>query len=316
MATPLILLICSFLTRRSNGQKTVGCFTSFTILANNFLPLNLALYNQGELLLSATSNIKSLFLWLRKKAHQLDRGIVFSFHILAISFLGISTILLITLTVSQFNGTGIVNQLSHKISFFFLEMAGIDPTALKAQEYKQILSALVGSIAVSVTLWFAVVTVVNHRHTKSVLRRQALIETRPVYTDGVEDLNYMHEYFQNASSVTVFSGDFSWLSVHQELQEEVKRLALEEKIRLISSKSMKLVKQAIGNDEIFNSLRSSFKFESGMDLKCSLVHNNSNSAFLYKVDRSYEKGSKSVCIINGHGDANYLLGTLQKLCAY
>jgi hypothetical protein len=31
------------LTRRSNGQKTVGCFTPFTILANNFLPLNVAL---------------------------------------------------------------------------------------------------------------------------------------------------------------------------------------------------------------------------------------------------------------------------------
>ena len=31
------------LTRRSNGQKTLGCFTPFTILANNFLPLNVAL---------------------------------------------------------------------------------------------------------------------------------------------------------------------------------------------------------------------------------------------------------------------------------
>jgi len=266
--------------------------------------------------LSATSNIKSLLFWLRKKAHQLDRGIIFSFHIMAISFLSISTILLITLTVSQFDGTGIVNQLSHKISFFFIGMTGIDPTVLKVDEYKKILSALVGSIAVSVTLWFAIVTVVNHTHTKSILRRQALIETRPVYTDGVEDLNYMHEYFQNASSVTVFSGDFSWLGVHQELQKEVKRLALEEKIHLISSKPMRLVKQAIGDDNIFNSLKGSFKFDSGIDLKCSLVHNNSNSAFLYKVDRSYEKGSKSVCIINGHGDANYLLGTLQKLFSF
>jgi hypothetical protein len=35
------------LTRRSNGQKTVGCFTPFTILANNFLPLNVALCVHG-----------------------------------------------------------------------------------------------------------------------------------------------------------------------------------------------------------------------------------------------------------------------------
>jgi hypothetical protein len=35
------------LTRRSNGQKTVGCFTPFTILANNFLPLNVALGQHG-----------------------------------------------------------------------------------------------------------------------------------------------------------------------------------------------------------------------------------------------------------------------------
>jgi hypothetical protein len=186
------------------------------------LPVNRALYNQGGLLLSITSNIKSLLFWLRKKGHQLDRAIVFSFHIMAISFLSISTILLITLTVSQFDGTGIVNQLSHKISFFFLGMTGIDPTALKADEYRQILSALVGSIAVSVTLWFAVVTVVNHRHTKSVLRRQALIETRPVYTDGVEDLNYMLEYFQDASSVTVFSGDFSWLGCTKNYRKKSK----------------------------------------------------------------------------------------------
>jgi hypothetical protein len=78
--------------------------------------------------LCATLNIKSLSLWLLKKAHQLDRGIVLSFHILAISFLGISTVLLITLTVSQFNGSGTVNQLNHKISFFFLEMAGTTGT--------------------------------------------------------------------------------------------------------------------------------------------------------------------------------------------
>jgi len=30
------------LTRKFTGQKTVGCFTPFTILANNFLPLNVA----------------------------------------------------------------------------------------------------------------------------------------------------------------------------------------------------------------------------------------------------------------------------------
>jgi hypothetical protein len=36
------------LTRRSNGQKTVGCFTPFTILANNFLPLNVALYGMSR----------------------------------------------------------------------------------------------------------------------------------------------------------------------------------------------------------------------------------------------------------------------------
>tara|TARA_B110000902_G_C13945665_1_gene451565 strand:+ start:11 stop:397 length:387 start_codon:yes stop_codon:yes gene_type:complete len=37
----------SHITRRSNGQKTVGCFTPFTILANNFLPLNVALCDLG-----------------------------------------------------------------------------------------------------------------------------------------------------------------------------------------------------------------------------------------------------------------------------
>jgi len=42
MGCKLILI-----TRRSNGQKTVGCFTPFTILANNFLPLNVALAVQG-----------------------------------------------------------------------------------------------------------------------------------------------------------------------------------------------------------------------------------------------------------------------------
>jgi hypothetical protein len=274
--------------------------------------------------LSISSNIKTFLFWLRNIAHKIDRGIVFTFHLLAISFLCISTMLLITLTVAQFEspgevsqvieGTGEVSQLSHKINLFFLGMIGIDTVALQADKYEQILSTLVGSITVSVTLWFAVVTFVNHRQSQSALRRQALIETRPVFTDGVEDLNYMHEYFENASSVTVFSGDFSWLSVHPKLQKEVKRLALEEKIRLISSKPKRLVQQAIGDDVIFNSLEASFKFDSGVDLKCSIVHNNSNSAFLYKVDRSYEKGTKSVCIINGHGDANYLLGTLQKLC--
>lgn len=247
--------------------------------------------------------------------HNIGKSVAYIFHLLAILVLIFLTVFLISLTIGQFENLGSTGDLSAKINTAVLSKFGIERSTSGEDEYRKLLSALIGTVAVLVTLWFALLTYLKHKHTQTLLRRNALIQNMPVLTDGVDDLNYMYKYFRQASSVTVFAGDFSWIKDHDDLYSEVTRLANEEKISLVSSKSRRLVKSAIDDDILFNKLNKHFTYESGYNLKCSLVQNNTGSAFLYKVDnKSWGSGGKSVCIIHDKGDAAYLLESICKLC--
>lgn len=60
-------------------------------------------------------------------------------------------------------------------------------------------------------------------------KRRSPIKEKPVYRDGEDDLDIMHEYYRGASNVIVFSGDFSWISSSQKLKKEISRLSEEKK---------------------------------------------------------------------------------------
>lgn len=256
----------------------------------------------------------TFFYWAKFQAQKLDRITIFIFHILAIGFLILATTLLMSLAVDQFDHKSTAGTLSRTINQTLLELFGIDHSNFGKQEYQQVLSTIMAAVTVLVTLWFAVVTFIKHIHNKSVLRREGYIETNPVYQTGKEDLACMLKYFRSASEVTVFSGDFSWIKDNVELRNQVIRLADEEKISFISSKSKSRVKSAISNDSVFDSLAHLFHFNSGIEVKCSIVSNNSNSVLLYKVDDSYKHGDVKVCVASGKGDAYYLLKAIRAFC--
>jgi hypothetical protein len=237
-------------------------------------------------------------------------GIIILLSMLMMFF---TTYILVTFTFTQVALSVGSSTSFKKQTDFFLSLINIETNNLNPTQYTALLAAVIGAVAVLVTLWFSVASLISYLKHRNELSKKALIQKEMVYTDGEEDLKVMLRYYKNANSVIVFSGDFSWISKNNELLRVIQRLSSESKISFVSYKSANVVESAIGST-LYNEFHQRFRFDQDTQLKCSLVKINHSKVFIYKVDREVEGGDKNVCIIPGKDDARYLLETLESLC--
>ena len=242
-----------------------------------------------------------------------ERPLMLILSVSAITIMLLATIVLVSFTETQLSitagGQGHMKALPDRL----LNMAHIDPVSLTKEQYLAFLNSGTGVVAVLVTLWFSIVTVVRSRLYKIALKESALVTKYPVYTDGEDDIKVMLDFYRQAEEVVVFAGDFDWIDKNSSLKHEVIRMANSNKITLVSYKNEEDVRRGFDDIDLFNKLRDLFHFDSDIRSKCSLIRKrNAISSFLYKAETD-RKGRKYVCAVYGDGDSRPLLDSIASL---
>ncbi len=129
--------------------------------------------------------------------------------ILGIIGLVIFVLIIGCITITQvtmiFSGTAHLKGLSDSI----LSMIGLDTSTFTNEEYIEVIYGILSILIVLVTIWFAIVTIMNNVKYRREAKRNALIKKQRVYNIGVDDLEIMLEHYKNDEDVMVFYGDFS-----------------------------------------------------------------------------------------------------------
>lgn len=255
--------------------------------------------------------IKLRLYWI--KLNQFASNLSNFFILIGIFLLFIIIGILIIFTLTQISIIFFQTPLLKPHADYILRIFRIDPTFLSEIQYVALLSSAVNAMAVIVTLSLAVISGLDYRKYKSDLKRQSIVKKKPVYIDCVDDLDIMLEYYKQAQKVTVFAGDFSWLTRNNDLKNEIVRLANDNKISLISYKSRQTVKNHIDDVTIFDLLEPRFRFDSNKIIRCSLVEKGGSKVFLYKSDQRIIEGEINVCIVYGKDEGQYLLEIIEQL---
>lgn len=255
-----------------------------------------------------------LYLELIKIWHHLSSLKTKFINLLWISVVSIAFIIVISLSIIVLIFTldqiSIVRQIpiEKSLAHFIFDIIGINVTSLSQIQYSAILSSASGSIGLLVAMWFAVFSTYSLWKHKRDLKRQAIVQTEPIYQDGVDDLKIMLKYYKLAGHVDVFAGDFDWITKNEELKNIIIELAKQEKIDLYSYKKEETVKKNINDDELYNHLlKPRFHFDEKKEIKCSLVEMKGNRVFLYKSEQRIIGGENNICIIQGIDEGQYLL---------
>lgn len=227
-----------------------------------------------------------------------------------------------TLSVLSFSITYIALQanrtpptITREITDLLLQIFDPNISVSSPDVYISSLSLLINTLFFVITLLFAItpfLTIIQYRRD---VKRRSSIKSFRVFVDERDDLEIMLEYYRGAQEVTVYAGDFSWVSRNLALQQEIIRLAQAGKIRLISYKEQAVVKNGIGNDQLFGILSSHFMYQSGKEAKCSYIKRQGNSFFLYKSESMvFGQIVKHVYVLTDSPETRYLLYTLEKFC--
>ena len=222
-----------------------------------------------------------------------------------------STVVLLSLASAQVSGQAGIQPLrpARAISDAFIRIIIGD---VPGQQYATALASLLNVFIAIVSIMFAVVFPVWAIYKQTTSKSLRIYR---IFEDGVDDLKVMLKYYRGAENVTVFSGDFDWVSKNPEVRKEISRLSREGKISLISYKSDQEVQTAFGDDDFFQELRSCFQFNSGREAKCSYVKHTGTSVFLYKFKkRDGGEMRPTVGAIHDSEDTRYLLQVLENLC--
>lgn len=228
-------------------------------------------------------------------------------NVMSLVVLGIFIVIALILTWAQISMIIHQTPIKEPLIVYIFKIVGYDVVSLPPTQYSAILSTTSSTVALVVAICFAVFSAINLvKHRKDV-KKQAIIQTKRVYVDGVDDLKIMLDYYKLAEKVVVYAGDFDWLTKNKDLKNEISRLAKEEKIDLFSHRDENTIKNSIDDDEIFNLLIPRFHFDYDKRIKCSIVETKGNQVFLYKSEQKIVGRENNVCIIQGINEGQYLL---------
>ena len=177
-------------------------------------------------------------------------------------------------------------------------------------------SDLIALTSGSASLILTVYAFCQYKKAQSDIKKASPIQTKEIEEDGVDDLKIMLPFYKKAKKVTVFAGDFSWITKNTEMLTAILTLINKEAISFVSYKTEDIVSAAINDDSLFQKVKPFMTFSNPQHLKCSLVEHSSEQAFLYKVANAFGEVDSNpyVCILYPKGNAKQLCHTLNNLC--
>jgi hypothetical protein len=135
-----------------------------------------------------------------------------------------------------------------------------------------------------------------------------------------DDLRMMAEAYDYADRVLVFSGDFSFLRTDLRMRRVVQRLSDEDKITLVSWRANAVVSSQLELDDASGALlehlknRRQIRFDSGLDVKLSLVENATVLRLLYRFRRDVGAERRyKMCVLRDTEETHRLLDAIDKL---
>ena len=183
-----------------------------------------------------------------------------------------------------------------------------------------ILGTLISAVGAIVSAVFAIIAwMLSHIESKK-LARNSPIQIIPVYAeDGTDDIEFMLQEYDRATSIVVFGGDFSWMRERNEnceqisaIREKVQYMANEKKIRLISYREETLVLNTIG-DDLFEKLKTSISYyEKLSGLRASFIEKPYGRVLIYKVQS--DRHDMHICrVTDSTQDGKQLLDQFKSL---
>ena len=183
-----------------------------------------------------------------------------------------------------------------------------------------ILGTLISAVGAIVTAVFAMIAwMLSHNESKK-LARNSPIQIIPVYAeDGTDDIEFMLQEYDRATSIVVFGGDFSWMREKYDnceqilaIRQKVEYMASEKKIRLVSYRDENLVLKAIGCD-LFDKVKSRIKYYDKLSgLRASFIEKPYGRVLIYKVQS--DRHDMHICrVTDSTQDGKQLLDQFKSL---
>lgn len=194
----------------------------------------------------------------------------------------------------------------------------LDSLGLQGTSAPQASSVVVNFLAVSLSIFAAILPVSVFLITRASIKRQIaqILAENPFAThlikSGDDDFDIMSKYYFGAQRVTVYAGDFDWLKNNEKISGTVSRLISEGKIFLVSSKTAGEVREAIGAD-LFDSVKKYLSFQNSSDMRGSIIEYEGNvRTFIYRY-REPRDGDIFICAVRDFGQGRFLLDQIKKL---
>jgi GTPase SAR1 family protein len=202
-----------------------------------------------------------------------------------------------------------------QVIFFFIPWF-VSPQSQDAPTYAASLNFILTALFAVLSFLFAVWPVLGIVKYRRDLKNRSPIRSFRVIRTGVDDINIMSKYYQNADEVVVYAGDFSWIKSNESLKNIITELANQNKIRLISYKTRSVVENSINDPQLFSTLSKQFVFESKKNIKCSYIKRQNTNFFLYRAEElsiSSMEPNYKVFVLRETENVPYLLDILREL---
>lgn len=222
----------------------------------------------------------------------------------------------VTATYVAVTSGGEPNPLFKTITDYPFQLINLNAADLDGRKYSSVIGILLNTSIMLITTWYAIIPLFTYLKYRSNLKRASSFQLHEVLNDGVDDINVMNKYFNGAETITIYSGDFSFLKLNAKMREICIHLANNHRLKLVTYKSEGEINNSLGIETlgIFKS-NDAIAFDSKKRIKCSYVRYRSSSVFLYKYDFHGNNGRETfVCALRETRDSRYLLDTLNALC--
>lgn len=169
------------------------------------------------------------------------------------------------------------------------------------------LGVIIGSLGAFATAFFSIATASSTWIEQRKLKSSATIQTTRIYNPGSDDIKIMLREYSRGHKVTIFGGDFSWLtdSPHQ---KNITKFLENGDVNFVSYRSLQEIK--IKNEDIFDKISKKITIEESLGgLKASLIYDNSgNNLISYLYATKSDKDHNLVCKISAKNpDGRHLL---------
>jgi hypothetical protein len=196
------------------------------------------------------------------------------------------------------------------ISKWFLSFFVSEPDFSKKDQTTTQLAVIIGSLGAFATAFFSIATVPSTWMVQRKLKSSATIQTTRIYNQGSDDIKVMLREFSKGHKVTIFGGDFSWLTDSPHRIEIMKFLE-RGNVNFVSYRSLQEIKTK--NERLFETISNRITIEKSLDgLKASLIFDSTGKNLLsYLYATKSERDHNLVCKISAKNpDGRHLLAHL------